>query len=104
MKEKFFCKCETCLKTFEIKKCELKRRRFCSKSCMNLRIHTWSKNKKYLIAKATEDEKRQKLIEANEKSVVRKNGCWDWNGFKDKSGSGLLSCRIQYAGTQRVSR
>lgn len=62
---------------------------FCSNKC---RGHTGFKpGYRYRISDFNEPEKLQKLKDAYEKHVIRKEGCWDWKGPQRSFGYGALS-------------
>lgn len=57
---------------------------------MNEKVHEWAekRNSKYL----TYSQKIEKAKVSFEKHVVRKDGCWGWNGAKDQDGYARMSC------------
>lgn len=72
--------CVTCRKT---KKVNLrgyrKHPKFCSKKCQrNPNKIEWDQ--------LTEEERKAKMFRYFENKVVRKDGCWSWNGYLDKDG------------------
>lgn len=69
--------------------------RFCSRSCW----YKWNAKKlasfnelRFQWKTATEEEKQKKIKENYEKHVIRKDGCWEWSGVKDKDGYGQIAC------------
>jgi hypothetical protein len=86
--------CENCGKDFIWKRYKNQTvARFCSKSCW----YSW--NGKYLSSfnekrfqwnKATVKEVEERLKLNFEKKVIKKDGCWDWNGCVDKDGYPLM--------------
>lgn len=64
---------------------------FCSMLC---RGHTgFRPGGDFRIKEASEAEKLERLKKSYDKHVIRKDGCWDWKGPKDKGGYPVMSCR-----------
>jgi len=82
--------CKNCRCSYSVKKSRENRSSFCSKKCMNEKVHEWAekRNSKYL----TYSQKIEKAKESFEKHVIRKDGCWGWSGAKDQDGYARMSC------------
>lgn len=87
-------KCECCLVDFEwIRFSTQNKARFCSKACwynFNAKKLASYNDTRFQWKTASEEEKQKKLIENYEKYVIRKQGCWEWSGVKDKDGYGQI--------------
>lgn len=53
-----------------------------------------SRPKKFEWKKATEEQKLNRITEAFEKSVIKREGCWEWLGNKYPNGYGKFPCII----------
>lgn len=81
-------KCLSCKKEFNWKKQHKNYiRKFCCHKCAL--IFNNEKQKKWTYA--TEEERIEMMRVKFEKSVIKKNGCWDWKGYKDKYGYTYIS-------------
>jgi len=85
-------KCATCNIEFYVKKSHINRRKFCSKICMNKKVHTWCTKNRIIIKKLDSKQKLEELKKSFEKNVIKNDGCWDWKGAKDKDGYARMSC------------
>jgi len=79
--------CLACKKKFKVKTT------FCSRECSNScrtaeRLNLWLDKHQFRWKNATEEEKRQRLIQKYEKHVIRKEGCWAWKGAVMRFGYG----------------
>jgi hypothetical protein len=74
------------------------RSRFCSKEC-KYKGKAWVD---FEWKKLTEDQKLAKTREIFESHVIRKDGCWHWNGDKDRAGYTRM-WHGQYSRGHRVS-
>lgn len=81
--------------------------RFCTKKCWyewNARNLAAFNYQRFQWKTANEKEKLEQLRKNYESKVVRKEGCWDWNGVKDKDGYGQIPCGYhKQAKAHRVS-
>lgn len=91
--------CESCEKTIFVHDYRTDAR-FCSNSCKHKKTHTWVKKPQKIT---DEKEKLHHLKSSFEKNVIRKDGCWEWKGSKDKNGYGVMSCNISM-GPSRAHR
>ncbi len=84
--------CVTCAKSFPFY--QSKGRpvpRFCSHDC---RGHTgFRPGGQLFISEMTEEQKFERLKKSFEKHVIRKEGCWGWNGSIARGGYPVMSCR-----------
>lgn len=96
--------CDCCGKVFEYSSSRRPDARFCSLSCLSKltkkeqdlrRIDAWSKE--------TEFEYLKVMSNKFDKFVIRKDGCWDWNGSKNKQGYGVMLHRNKYWKAHRAS-
>lgn len=79
--------CETCGIEFEWSRHESQpKARFCRRKCTNRTFGTNGNKNRLFWPNATEEQKFDRIKEFYEKKVIRKNGCWDWNGSLDKNG------------------
>lgn len=79
--------CETCGNEFEWRKHDSQKpARFCSRKCTNKDFGITGNEKSIFWKNATEEQKTQRHKEHFEKNVIKKDGCWDWSGYKDKNG------------------
>lgn len=87
-------KCEKCKKEFDYQWFTgQKKRRFCSKKCWyewNARKLATFNESRFQWNKATEEQKLERLKHNFNAKVVKKEGCWDWKGVRDKDGYGLI--------------
>ena len=90
-------KCENCGVDFE----RMYVRRFCCKSCW----HKWNgKNlasfneTRFQWKTATDEQRIERIKKRFEEKVVKKDGCWDWNGYFDKDGYTLLHSGANHKG------
>lgn len=73
--------CENCGKYFEYNPSRRPKARFCSGSCLSKKTgHEKQERRQAKWDSDSEDETFQALINRFEKFVVKKNGCWEWNG------------------------
>ena len=91
--------CDACNKEFLYKYQSKVKRRFCSQICHSLFITCNPTIWKNL----TSNEKLESLKESYNKFVVKKEGCWDWTGYKSQGRSFIQkSKRIKFY-SNRVS-
>lgn len=96
--------CETCGKEFEWRKHDSQPpARFCNRKCTNKDFGIKGNAKRAFWPYATNEEKNQRLINFYEQKVVKKIGCWDWNGSCDKNGYAQLYNGSTKAKGHRVS-
>ncbi len=85
--------CETCGKEYKWKKGKHQlKSRFCNRDCLYKRTHLWVTESKTFWKTANEDQKLGRMKELYEKSVIKKEGCWDWS--RSLHHSGYTSLRI----------
>ncbi len=83
-------KCETCGKEYKWRrKNSGKPPRFCCFACKSyIGLKTRKKN-----SELTEEENIQRIKKYYEKYVVKREGCWDWNGIIEHTGYAILGIR-----------
>lgn len=88
--------CEFCAKEFGWERFGgRKAPRFCSHKC-RLEVGTgFRPGGQIRISELTDEEKFERLKKSFEKHVVRKQGCWGWNGPVAHGGYPVMSCRRQ---------
>lgn len=79
-------KCKRCKKEYYVVPSQKDRSKYCSMKCRMDSLNS------FLIKNATNEEKKERYISSFEKHVVRKNGCWEWTGFKNKLGYAIMTC------------
>lgn len=86
--------CELCGTEFQWKRYKTQTiARFCGKRCWyewNAKNLSAFNETRFQWNTATEEEKLEQLKKNYESKVVKKDGCWDWNGVKDKDGYGQV--------------
>lgn len=60
--------------------------RFCSRKCTNKDFGKKGNEKKLFWPVASEIEKKEKIKIYFYEKVIKKKGCWGWNGYVDKNG------------------
>jgi hypothetical protein len=87
-------KCEKCGIEFKWSRSrnQKSKPRFCSRECRHSFAHIgFRPGGKYRIDEMTTEEKFERLKKSYEKNVIRKFGCWGWEGTQDKGGYGIMS-------------
>jgi len=100
--------CELCGNEFYWKRYKNQTRaRFCGKKCWyewNAKNLASFNEKRFQWKTATEFQKLEKIKINYEKYVIKKDGCWLWNGVVDKDGYGQLPCGYHKQGkAHRIS-
>lgn len=87
--------CDACGKQFNRYGFSRKQKSYyCTKICMNSKVHLWNKKDRFIWSSATLEEKTNRLRDIFERSVVKSEGCWDWKGVAHHSGY----CHMNYDG------
>lgn len=68
--------CSICKKICIILPYQEKENFYCSKPCQHKSLIFWKT--------ATDEQKLKRLKQSYEKYIIRKDGCWDWSGAKNK--------------------
>ena len=96
--------CENCGKEFIYSPLSRKRARFCSWNCSS-KIKKKEQDEKRRIAWASES--KEEFLAAMEKRfnkfVIKKEGCWGWNGCMNKQGYGTMLHRHKLLKAHRAS-
>lgn len=98
--------CELCKITYRWKRSKNQKSipRFCSRICRHSFGHIGFKpGGEYRIDQASPEKRLEKLKESFEKSVLRNEFCWSWDGLIAKDGYPLMSCDKRY-GSDRAHR
>lgn len=110
--------CKGCLKEKDVKKFSqyttkkgTKLRMGTCNSCYNNKYQPWIKKPlfesiydgRFTWATASESEKHEHIKKVFENSVIKKEGCWDWNGTAHHSGYINLKYDGQRIGLHRIS-
>jgi len=85
------CVCKTCQKDYEVEDWR-KPSSYCSRPCKHKKASTWLLKTSFIISQSSPEEKLERLRKNFEKHVIRKEGCWGWNG-KDSKGYPRMTCR-----------
>lgn len=102
IKQKIKKACAYCSKEFEIWPSLDKKRFCCSRKCFdNKRRGNPTKQNIYLFG--TEEQKWERLILMFNKHVIKKDGCWEWNGPINRRGYGKLKWNNKFMTAHRVS-
>ena len=72
--------CKKCNKSYQTKN---KNQKYCSRSCLAVDLQY---QKCFSWNKLNEKEKLDRLKKSFEKKVIKKDGCWDWQGPSQKNG------------------
>jgi len=78
-----------------------RQRAFCSRKCR----YEWQASGNWPLAfyrDATEEQLLLRLSEYLNSKTIKKDGCWEWIGAKDKNGYGIM--RIELKSVQRAHR
>lgn len=109
--------CKLCQKTFEVYNSRPPAT-YCSIACKKADYKSWHaiSNKTYILTKkevtkkirfkwinATEDEKIIRLRKIFERSVIKRDGCWDWNKKEHHSGYCYMNYDGKNIGIHRIS-
>lgn len=79
--------CETCGIEFDWRKHDSQPdRKFCTRKCTNKNFGVLGNKDRLFWPIATEVQKKEKLKIIYEEKVIKKEGCWDWDGYFDKNG------------------
>lgn len=79
--------CETCGVEFTWRRHDSQpTARFCNRKCTNKDLGIKGNKNRIFWSSATEEQKKERLKNFFENKVVKKQGCWEWNGYVDKNG------------------
>lgn len=96
--------CENCGTEFEYIPSRRPNARFCSWSCLSKKTKQEQDEERRLAwAEETKDDYLAAMKKKFEKFVIKKDGCWDWNGSKGKQGYGVMLHRHKYFKAHRAS-
>jgi len=97
--------CESCGNEFEWYRASTQNKpRVCSSNCRGKLVKTWRSKSNRSWKHSSEQEKEKMLRDALEERLIKKEGCWEWNGFHNKDGYPMLSAGKLYKASRLVYR
>lgn len=81
--------CLTCNKEFKWRYRNAVQK-YCSRKCLGKHVHTWNYRNRFLWKTATKEQQIEHLRSIFNKNVIKKDGCWDWQGRCHNGGYAVM--------------